>query len=138
MKKNTRIKQKASKSPLVLIIEDEQFLCNLMVKKLMKSSLKVEGRFDGETGFQAVVEKKPDIVLLDLLLPGIDGFEVLRRLKQDEGLKKIPVIILSNLGESKDIDRAMQLGASAYLVKAEHSPEEVVGKVWEFVGKKRN
>lgn len=137
MRKITQIKQKASKNPLVLIIEDEQFLCNLMVKKLTKSGLKVEGRFDGETGFQTVAEKKPDIVLLDLLLPGIDGFEVLRRLKQDEGLKKIPVIILSNLGESKDIERAMQLGASAYLIKAEHSPEEVVRKVWEFAGQKK-
>lgn len=132
MEAKTAEKNSISK-PLVLIIEDEQFLCGLMMKKLELSGFVVRGAFDGEAGIKAVKEQKPDLILLDLLLPGIDGFELLRRFKSDQSFKDIPVIIISNLGEPADIEKAKNLGAAEYIIKANYSPDEIVKKVWEFV-----
>lgn len=115
--------------PYVLIVEDEQFLCELMVVKLEKSGLEVHGVFDGETAFLEIEKRPPDIILLDILLPGMDGFEILRRLKADSRFKNIPVIIISNLAEPQDITRAINEGAEEYFVKAEHSPDEIVQSV---------
>ena len=113
----------------ILIIEDEQFLLNLLMRKLENSGFRVRGAFDGETGMKAVQEKKPDLVLLDLVLPGMDGWEVLRRLKDDKRFQAIPVLIISNLGESSDIVRGRKAGAVEYLIKAEYSPQQIVEKV---------
>jgi len=76
-----------------------------------------------------VKENKPDIVLLDLILPGIDGFEVLAKIKEDEELSNIPVIILSNLGQRDDVDRGIKLGATDFLIKAHFTPSEIVEKI---------
>jgi len=121
-------KKKTSK-PRVLIVEDEQLLCDLMARKIQAAGCEVQGVVDGETAFEVVEKDLPDVILLDLLLPGIDGFEVLRRLKKDERFQHIPVIVVSNLGEEKDIKTAMSAGASEYLIKAETSP----GKIAEIV-----
>ncbi len=119
--------------PSVLIIEDEQMLCGLMVKKLERSGFAVQGVFDGEMGIRAIEKKKPDVILLDLLLPGIDGFEVLRHLKSDQRFKDIPVIIVSNLGEPSDVAKARNAGAAEYIIKANYSPDQIVKKVGEYV-----
>lgn len=113
----------------ILIIEDEQFLRNLLMKKLENSGFLVRGAFDGEAGMRAVEEKKPGLVLLDLLLPGMDGWEVLRRLKGDKRFQDIPVFIVSNLGEPSDIARGKKAGAVEYIIKAEYSPQQIVEKV---------
>jgi two-component system alkaline phosphatase synthesis response regulator PhoP len=123
------------KKPKVLIIEDEKFLCELVQKKLETAGMAAVGAFTGEDGLLAIGKDRPDIILLDLLLPGMDGFEVLYKIKSDETLKNIPVIVVSNLGERKEIEKAFQLGAAEYFVKTNHSLNEIVDKVWEYARK---
>ncbi|OIO50647.1 hypothetical protein CO131_00380 [Candidatus Kaiserbacteria bacterium CG_4_9_14_3_um_filter_50_16] len=113
----------------VLVVEDDKFLRNLFIHKLFSSGLKVESAIDAKGAFGILENWKPDIILLDLILPGIDGFEILSRLKKDERLASIPVIILSNLGEKKDIDRAMSLGAQEFMVKVNFNLEEIISHV---------
>lgn len=117
----------------VLVVEDDQFLRDLIVKKLNEEGLKTLQAIDGEEGLRMTHEKKPAIVLLDLILPGIDGFEVLKQIKADAVLSKIPVVILSNLGQKDDIDRGLKLGAADYLIKAHFTPGEIVQKVKEIL-----
>lgn len=119
----------------ILIIEDERFLCDLLRKKLENSGLEVRGALDGETGLKDIEIRKPDLILLDLLLPGMDGFEVLRRLKKDERFQNIPVLIISNLSEPNDVAKARKEGAEDYLIKANFSPQMIADKVWEYLNK---
>jgi two-component system phosphate regulon response regulator PhoB/two-component system alkaline phosphatase synthesis response regulator PhoP len=119
----------------ILIIEDEQLLYNLLKQKLQGVGINVEGAIDGETALEKIAEHAPDLILLDLLLPGIDGFEVLKRLKGNERFKHIPVIVISNLGETKDINSIIKLGASEYIIKAESSPQEITEAVLKYCGK---
>ncbi len=113
----------------ILIIEDDKFLRELIVKKVTNEGFRVVRAIDGEEGIKKIKEEKPDLVLLDLILPGIDGFEVLSHMKEDPALSSIPVIILSNLGQKEDIDRAMKLGATDYLIKAHFTPGEIIEKI---------
>jgi len=115
----------------ILIVEDDRFLRELMTQKLAKENFKITEAVDGEEGVKKAKEVKPDLVLLDLILPGIDGFEVLSRIKSDpdETVNKVPVIILSNLGQKEDIDRGMELGAIDFLIKAQFTPGEIIQKV---------
>ncbi|MFY9457443.1 MAG: response regulator [Candidatus Spechtbacterales bacterium] len=118
----------------VLVVEDDQFLRDLIVKKLEEEGLKTSQAIDGEEGLRLIRENKPDIVLLDLILPGIDGFEVLKQAKADPAVSEIPIVILSNLGQRDDIDRGIELGAKDYLIKAHFTPGEIVQKVKEILG----
>ena len=113
----------------ILIIEDDKFLRELIAQKLTKEGYEISEAVDGEKGVEAVKETKPDLVLLDLILPGIDGFEVLSRMKADPLLAEIPVIILSNLGQKDDIERGLKIGAVDYLIKAHFTPAEIIEKV---------
>lgn len=113
----------------VLIVEDDQFLRDLIIKKLKEGGVETLQAVDGEEGLRMAREEKPALILLDLILPGVDGFEVLKQLKADGGTSDIPVIILSNLGQQSDIDRGLSLGAKDYLVKAHFTPGEIVEKV---------
>lgn len=114
---------------IVLVVEDDKFLRELLVKKLTKEGFQVEAALDGETGVALLGQKTPDIILLDLLLPKMDGFEVLTRVRQDAKTKATPVIIFSNLGEKADIDKAMSLGATDFMVKANFTLDEIVTKM---------
>ena len=90
---------------------------------------------DGEEGVKKSKEEKNiDLILLDLILPGIDGFEVLARIKADTATASIPVIILSNLGQREDIEKGLKLGAKDFLIKAHFTPGEIITKVKEIVG----
>lgn len=113
----------------ILVVEDDQFLRGLMVKKLESEDFDVMQAVDGESGLRLAREKKPDLILLDLVLPGIDGFEVLKQLKADSDTADMQVVVLSNLGQKDDIDRALSLGAKDYLIKAHFTPGDIVGKV---------
>lgn len=113
----------------ILIVEDDRFLRELIAKKLAVERFEISEAIDGEEGLRKIKEEKPDLVLLDLILPGIDGFEVLARMKQDPQTKTIPVIILSNLGQKEDIEKGLKLGASDYLVKAHFTPNEIIEKI---------
>ena len=115
----------------ILIIEDDRFLRELISQKLIKEDFDVSVAVDGEEGIKKIKEEKPDLVLLDLILPGIDGFEVLSRAKKDldEKVNKIPIIILSNLGQKEDVKKGTELGAVGYLVKAHFTPGEIIEKI---------
>lgn len=113
----------------ILIIEDDKFLRELIAQKLKKENYEIFEAADGEEGLKKAREEKPDLILLDLILPGMDGFEVLSRLKSDSGLINIPVIVLSNLGQTEDVERASALGATDYLIKAHFTPGEIIEKI---------
>ncbi len=113
----------------ILIIEDDKFLRELIARKLEREGYETSEAVDGEEGFKKIKEETPDLVLLDLILPGIDGFEVLSKMKDDVAVSQIPVIILSNLGQKEDVDRGLKLGAIDYLIKAHFTPGEIIEKV---------
>jgi len=115
----------------ILVVEDDKFLRELIARKLREENFNITEAIDGEEGIKKIKEEKPDLVLLDLILPGIDGFEVLSKMKEDTSLPKIPVIILSNLGQKDDVGKGFKLGAVDYLIKAHFTPGEIIGKVKE-------
>ena len=116
-------------SKKILIIEDDKFLRELISMKLQKEGYTIVEAVDGEEGEKKIKEEKPDLVLLDLILPGIDGFEVLSRIKEDPAVSSIPVIILSNLGQKEEIEKGLKLGAIDFLVKAHFTPGEIIEKI---------
>ncbi|PIR73150.1 MAG: response regulator [Candidatus Nealsonbacteria bacterium CG10_big_fil_rev_8_21_14_0_10_36_23] len=113
----------------ILVVEDDKFLRELIVRKLIQEDFSTSEAIDGEDGMKKIKEEKPDLVLLDLILPGIDGFEVLSKMKEDMSLTRTPVIILSNLGQKDDVERGFKLGAVDYLIKAHFTPGEIIEKV---------
>jgi DNA-binding response OmpR family regulator len=113
----------------ILIVEDDRFLRELIARKLRNEGYEVIEAVEGEEGLKRIKEEKPDLVLLDLILPGIDGFEVLESAKKDSEIASIPVIILSNLGQREEIERGLKLGAIDYLIKAHFTPGEIIEKI---------
>ena|SRR3989338_11144083 len=113
----------------ILVVEDDKFLRELMCRKLREEQYEVVEAIDGEEGVVKTQETSPELILLDLILPGIDGFEVLAKIKEDPKLAQIPVIILSNLGQRDDIEKGLRLGAIDFLVKAHFTPAEIIDKV---------
>lgn len=113
----------------VLVVEDDRFLRELITRKLTKEGYETHQAIDGEDGIKKIKEVKPDLVLLDLILPGIDGFEVLAKKKQDPEISEIPVIILSNLGQKDEVEKGLNLGAVDYLIKAHFTPGEIIEKI---------
>lgn len=113
----------------ILFIEDETDLQKTFQEALKPEGFEIISAFDGETGFNLAKEKVPDLILLDLILPKLDGIEVLKRLKENEKTREIPVIIFTNLEEIEKVEKAMELGAKAYLVKTEYSLEEMIEKI---------
>jgi DNA-binding response OmpR family regulator len=109
----------------ILIVEDDQYIRELLTQSLSSEGYDVLQAGSGEEGIESVYLNIPDLIILDLLLPKIDGFEVLRILKDKPGTKHIPVVILSNLGQQEDIERGMELGASEYLVKPQFSLNQI-------------
>lgn len=113
----------------ILIVEDDKFLRELIARKLIKENYETVEAIDGEEGITKAKEEKPDLILLDLILPTIDGFEVLSKIKSDPSLTHIPVIILSNLGQREDVEKGLELGAIDYLIKAHFTPGEIIDKI---------
>lgn len=112
-----------------MIVEDDRLLRDMMSRKLEKEGYEVILVVDGSEAESKIKEERPDVVLLDLILPGVNGFEILEAIKKDDNLKDIPVIILSNLGQKSEVDRGIELGASDYLVKAHFTPSEIIEKL---------
>jgi CheY-like chemotaxis protein len=123
----------AGKSKEILVVEDDQFLAKVYQTKLKKEGYNVFIALDGEEALSHIKKQKPALILLDLILPKMDGFEVLEKLKNDESTKKIPVIILSNLGQDDDIERGKKLGAEDYFVKANTSLAEILKKIQKYI-----
>jgi len=119
----------------ILLIEDEEIMVGLLQKKLRQEGYEISVARDGEEGLRAVREIKPNLILLDIIMPKMGGFEVMEEMAKDKELKEIPVIIISNSGQPVELDRAQQLGAKDWLVKTEFDPQEVVDKVAKQIGK---
>ena len=120
----------------ILIIEDDKFLLSLILEKFVQLGFDAEVAADGEDGLNKIVNNKYDLVLLDMILPKMDGFKILEEVKKNQSLKNLPIIVASNLYDKNDIDRAISLGAADYIIKAYNSPENIVDRVKAFLQKK--
>ena len=118
-----------NKQTHILIVEDDIFLAEIYQKKFEMEGFKVSMASNGEKGLADIKKKRPDIVLLDILLPKLDGFAVLEATKEDSSVKNIPIILLTNLGQKDDVQRGLDEGAVDYLIKTHFKPSEVVDKV---------
>lgn len=119
----------------ILIVEDDEFLANIYQTKFEIEGFKVFVAGDGEQGLKMASSKEPKIILLDILLPKLDGFAVLEQLKKDSTTKDIPVILLTNLGQKEDVQKGLKMGAVDYLIKAHFKPSETVDKVKKILTK---
>jgi DNA-binding response OmpR family regulator len=118
----------------ILYVEDEPFIASALVRVLEQAGYQVTVAVDGEKGVEVATKELFDLILLDLILPKIDGFEVLRQLKLNPAMKDVPVIILSNLSAEDDKKKAKDLGAIDFLVKAFANPLDIAGHVKELLG----
>lgn len=118
----------------ILIIEDESVLQKTFGDLLSAEGYEVISALDGEDGLKMAKVKKPDLILLDLILPKMHGLEVLKQLKEDSETKDIPVIILTNLEGTDDVEKALELGATTYLIKASYTLKEVLSKIKQVLG----
>ena len=118
----------------ILFIEDESALQKTLGEVLMQEGYQVVRAMDGEEGLRLAQTEKPDLILLDLVLPKLHGFEVLEKIKKGSDTKDIPVIVLTNLESTSDVEKAVELGATTYLVKASYDLEDVLKKVKNALG----
>lgn len=126
--------QKLNKT--ILLIEDDEFLREICVKKLIKEGFDVSVAVDGEQAIKEMDKIEPDLILLDIILPTMNGYEVLQKIKAHKNIKirQVPIIVLSNLGQENDIKKAMDMGATDYLIKAHFTTEEITDKVKKVLG----
>lgn len=126
--KNKKMPQN-EKEIKIALIEDDPFLSSMYSTKFEIEGFKVVAANDGAKGVEVITKELPDIVLLDVLMPKMNGFDVLKEIKKNEKTKDIPVILLTNLNQSDEVEKGMELGAVDYLVKAHFMPSEVVEKI---------
>ena len=119
----------------ILLVEDEELIIDLLTKKLEREGYQVSIAKDGEEGLSMMKDAKPDLILLDIVMPKMGGFEVMEEMQKDEEFKKIPVIVISNSGQPVELDRAKKLGAKDWLIKTEFDPREIINKVIKQIGK---
>ena len=113
----------------ILLVEDDQFISQLYSDKFSQFDYQVEVARDGFESLEILKKYKPDLILLDIVMPKMDGFEVLEHIKKDDSLNKIPVLMFTNMGDKMDIEKAMSLGAKSYIVKSYFTPAEVLDKI---------
>lgn len=113
----------------VLVVEDDSLLQDMLAQQLSKDAWTVTYAKEGQRALEMARTEKPDIILLDLMLPGVSGYDILADLKKDPELTRIPVIILSNLGQQEDIDKGLQLGATDFMIKSNFTLDEVSAKM---------
>ena len=113
----------------ILIVEDEQFLLDMYKIKLEREGFVVVTAFDGEEGLKVTRKEKPDLILLEIVMPKLDGYKFLEKLRNDQTIKDTIVFILSNLGQAAEIKRGLDDGADAYLIKANVTPGQLVDKI---------
>ena len=124
----------------ILLVEDDPFLIDIYRTKLREAGFKLELATDGEEALKKVKENNsrqkplwPDLLILDIVLPHIDGWEVLRKVRQEPAFKNLKVIILSNLGQKLEVEKGLKMGAVKYLIKAHHTPSEVVEEIKKII-----
>ena len=119
----------------ILVVEDEEIMIDLLQRKLTREGYEVFISRDGEEGLKVMREVKPNLILLDIVMPKKGGFEVMEEMNKDKELKRIPVVIISNSGQPVELDKAQELGAKDWLIKTQFDPQEVVDKVVKQIGK---
>ena len=117
----------------LLIIEDDLVLQKALSEYLATEGFEVDCAEDGELGVEKAIANKPDLILLDIVLPKKDGYTVLVEVRANENTKHVPIVLLTNLGSISDVEKALELGATTYLVKADYKLEEVTAKVKEIL-----
>lgn len=120
----------------ILLVEDDTFISGMYQTKLTMLGYTVRVAVDGESGWQELKKEIPDLLLLDIVLPRKDGFEILSDIRNDAQLKGLPVILLTNLGQKPDVQKGLELGADDYIIKAHFTPTEVVEKIEKMLSKK--
>jgi len=120
----------------ILIIEDDVFIMDMYETKFKMAGFEVLRAENGDKGIKVARKEKPDLIVLDIVMPQMDGLEVLKVAKGDLELKDIPVVLLTNLGQRENIEEGLKLGADDYIIKAHFTPDEVVGKVKKVLRKK--
>lgn len=119
----------------ILLVEDDSFISGMYQTKLSSLGYQIELAEDGEAAWARISrDPLPDLVLLDIVLPKKDGFEVLENIRGEKRTKELPVILLTNLGQKPDIERGVKLGADDYIIKAHFTPSEVVEKIQKVLG----
>lgn len=113
----------------ILLVEDDPFLIDIYSTKLKESGFSVEVVSSGGEVLSRLAEKKPDLVLLDIVLPEVDGWDILKKIKSDPKMQDMRVFILSNLGQKEEVEKGLELGATKYLIKARYTPSEVVDEI---------
>lgn len=119
----------------ILIIEDEQFIRDIYKRQIEKIGFEVDGFGNGKEGLAALEHGEYNLILLDIMLPDINGLEILKQIKQNPALSKIPVIMLTNLGQDEVIKEGFALGANSYLIKASYTPDQIAAEVKNILGK---
>lgn len=117
----------------ILFIEDDNILQKALFEMLEKENVEFLSAFDGRSGLEMAKKEKPDLILLDLILPKLDGFSVLEELKKDENTKNIPVVVITNLEDLESLQKAMDHGVKSYLVKSEYTLEEICQKIKQIL-----
>ena len=113
----------------ILLVEDDTFLIDIYTTKFRKAGFGVEVAEDGEKALRIIKEKAPDVVLLDIVLPHVDGWELLGKIKESEASKNLKIVVLSNLGQKIEVEKGLQLGATKYLIKSHYTPTQVVEEI---------
>ncbi len=113
----------------ILLVEDDPFLIDIYNTKLVDSGFEVEVAKKGDLALKKIEKVKPDLVLLDIVLPGMDGWEVLRKINEEDKGKSCKVVILSNLGQKEEVDKGLEMGALEYFIKAHYTPDEITKKI---------
>ncbi len=118
-----------NKKRKILIIEDEKFLLEIYQSRFEKEGYQVFAAINGLAGLKLAQKEKPDLIILDILMPGMDGYEVIKKLKENNQTKEITILVLSNLGQREEINQGLKLGANDYIIKTDLTPSELVNKV---------
>ncbi|MFH1180800.1 MAG: response regulator [bacterium] len=117
----------------ILLVEDDPFLIDIYKTKFKEAGFSVDVATAGDEGLRKLTEEKFDLIVLDIVLPQVDGWEILKKIKENEQLKPIPLVILSNLGQRQEVEKGLALGAKKYLIKAHYTPSEIVEQIKKII-----
>lgn len=119
----------------ILLVEDDEMLHGMYTQKFTKEGFEVVSAYNGAEGLAKAEKEKPDLILMDIIMPKMDGFVALKKIKNNETIAHIPVIMLTNLGQEEDVKKGKELGADDYFIKANHTPSDIVEKIKSLLKK---
>ena len=124
---------KTEKDVKILVVDDDPFILDMYVLKFKDQGFQIDTATDGKMCLEKIKTCKPDIVLLDVVMPKMDGFEVMKKIKEEKSPRPFKLIFLTNFGQKEDVEKGMEMGADGYIIKAHFTPSEVVVKVKELL-----